>query len=900
MTKDGRPGRRWDCSTRNNVNFTTPNGRAVETGHCCPACYLDNRQLVLASCRVADSTSKPQLLDRRKIIISHSKLFIVNVLLKCIRHHMMSGKKRKMTNRNYPCGDKSDFTLCIPCTSTGMFYGFIYYLMFTQILRKGDKILLRSSSKYMLRLKLEFVLVHYENRHHTWNVLLDVAVACYLVALSNINFINGIKETTSSITSTAVTNTATFGIEHAAQIVGNTAASTAVSAVVDVAISSAMLYMAKRQRDEGIISDKEFTTQIKKTVFKSTLKIAAGATGSIIGQAVIPVPVLGGLVGGFCGSLIGTGIAKGISYGLFDRNEKKQQQEAAKKEEDEEYGIKANLFHRKFRGHIPKITIYNDNTKQFEDKCFKQDVSKYLKHQFMKQDIGLNLHSSGGGGGGGGHGLVDLKEIKSPLPRKKTILKTKNESDENETNFLENNDFYKKWKVKIQSMPTMPKKKQPLLLTNTDQVPYADPEDAPEFISILHVNELAEESFVDASAVIITDKEEQEMLSNSINAGKHSSDAIIEIHPGKTLSLSNITLQNLKEAFTVNKKIKQEKQRDSTDETNKNTGKGLYKEPSIEEEAADNESSEKFTDSKRNFMGNFFQQIKHGTTSFKGLKSMDEVNDNNNKVDESEIKCQQEDDVEEKEDNSDVTYRADGSELDQKHEGLDDTSENDLDGINITEGAVNQQWQRLFKTFKEQRELETEGYKNLIDDTIEIEDDDERNGIEKKALEKIKKKELNDDVYKCSEKKESNVPCTVIYSEKDNVIDSESATENPDDDSVSDERTRKTSFFNYCHNVYDQLERRVSGNTPESITTTKEKQNSSPFSFTKPITTTAEKPSISHRLSNSLSRKEKQSEVRTSEQLDVTPSEVAPEPNKKKSVFDRVKNISKARFSLKS
>ena len=73
-----------------------------------------------------------------------------------------------------------------------------------------------------------------------------------------------------------------------------------------------------------MITDKEFNTQVKKTVFKSSIKIAAGATGSIIGQAVIPVPVLGGLVGGFCGSLIGTGIAKGLNYGLFDRNEKKE------------------------------------------------------------------------------------------------------------------------------------------------------------------------------------------------------------------------------------------------------------------------------------------------------------------------------------------------------------------------------------------------------------------------------------------------------------------------------------------------------------------------------------------------------------------------------------------------
>lgn len=226
-----------------------------------------------------------------------------------------------------------------------------------------------SAYNYELHLKLVQVSCNVEPRQRTRDVLIELAAACYVATLTNIDIIEGLKDTTSTITTAAVANTATFGIEHAARIVGNTAASTAVSAIVDVAVSSALLYVAKRKRDEGVITNKEFTTQVKKTMFRSGIKIAAGATGSIIGQAVIPVPVLGGLVGGFCGSLIGTGIAKGLNYGIFDRIEKREKLKL-QQEQEGDMQQKACLYTPRFHGHVASITIYNDTTKQFEEKRF--------------------------------------------------------------------------------------------------------------------------------------------------------------------------------------------------------------------------------------------------------------------------------------------------------------------------------------------------------------------------------------------------------------------------------------------------------------------------------------------------------------------------------------------------
>ena len=182
---------------------------------------------------------------------------------------------------------------------------------------KGDKILLRSARVWEYQIKFGAVLKNNKKRQETLDLLMDVAIACYIAAITNINVYAGLKNTATSITETAATNTATLGIETAAQVVGNAVAGAAISAIVDVAVSSATIYVAKRQKDEGRISEEEFSIKIKKTVCESSCKFVGGTTGSILGQALIPVPVVGAFVGGFCGSLIGAGIGKGINYGCL-------------------------------------------------------------------------------------------------------------------------------------------------------------------------------------------------------------------------------------------------------------------------------------------------------------------------------------------------------------------------------------------------------------------------------------------------------------------------------------------------------------------------------------------------------------------------------------------------------
>lgn len=130
-----------------------------------------------------------------------------------------------------------------------------------------------------------------------------------------------IKETAITVTETATESSATLGIESAAQALGQAAVGVGITVMIDLALTSHSLYKAKKAKDSGLIDTEQFETKVKKKVCESGFQFIGGTTGSVVGQMIIPIPVVGAFVGGLCGSLIGTGIGKGVNYGLFDRRQ---------------------------------------------------------------------------------------------------------------------------------------------------------------------------------------------------------------------------------------------------------------------------------------------------------------------------------------------------------------------------------------------------------------------------------------------------------------------------------------------------------------------------------------------------------------------------------------------------
>ena len=864
-----------------NEELESPN----ESNHPCRACFYDK---VISSFSCRDPFIKGRMFN---IIIRRPKFYLIQILVACLRQH--SFLKQTMCTILH-----TRLTCRIPCFHVVSFLKLLHSFLLGRIYVDGDKIFLRSSRKYTIALKFMQVLENYESRQKTRDVLLDVAVACYLVALKHINVIEGLKETTTSITSTAFANTATFGIEQAAQIVGNTAASAAVSAIVDVAISSAMLYMAKRQRDEGVISDKEFTTKIKKTVFKSSIKIVAGATGSIIGQAVIPVPVLGGLVGGFCGSLIGSGLAKGINYGLFERNEKKV--EIPK--QNDEYGVKVKLHNRKLRGHVSKITIYNDNTKQFEEKSFEKELKKYFKHEVMKQDLSIMCSLE--------------KDANSPLNRRKltTVAKAKGKDDIDDLNVTENIDFLTRWKVMKQSMTATPKKKS-LTAINI----YQENEILLENVGNpkLQDIELAEERYVDESAVLIANKKESATVMSEEDNPKENSNSQVSDSHHKSISLTNIRLHNLREVFS-GVKYKQEELKPSDEKIN-HTKKDICEEnvstDSITDECTgDDKTSEvgNYIKIKRNFIENLIQQIKH-SNSFKMNKSaadctkkaIDEETITNDGFpetvgnDESNLQVHPHTNIK-----LELTSGCEDKNLSESEGELyqeDDMESNEVevkesDGVNkeefkSAENMASNNWKLLIELFKKEKELQTAAFVKLKSEPMFLPQMNIRNKIAEKVVENVAEKTREPGIHIDSSKSESLTigtseivmsPHNELNNLEDNVlnycreaqdsyrqdeplifqgddktgIDKNDIFRDNNESITVPSRTngRKTSFFNYCHNVYGQLEKKMSGNLV----------NSNPSANNKKIN------------ENNIDQSE-MSEVET----------------KKKSYFERMKNMSK-------
>ena len=121
-----------------------------------------------------------------------------------------------------------------------------------------------------------------------------------------------IIETATVVTSTAAESTATVGIETAAMALGQAAAGIAISVLVDIALTAGSVTRSKLQRDKGLITNSQFKFTVRRKLCDSGCQFIGGTTGTIVGQVLIPVPVVGAMVGGFFGSLIGVGVSKGI------------------------------------------------------------------------------------------------------------------------------------------------------------------------------------------------------------------------------------------------------------------------------------------------------------------------------------------------------------------------------------------------------------------------------------------------------------------------------------------------------------------------------------------------------------------------------------------------------------
>lgn len=115
------------------------------------------------------------------------------------------------------------------------------------------------------------------------------------------------------VTGTAAENTATIGIETTATTLGHAAAGVVLAVFVDVAVTASMLARAKVRKDRGKITERQYKREIRERLFQTGCQFVGGTTGTIVGQIVVPVPVVGAAIGGFMGSLVGLGVSWGIA-----------------------------------------------------------------------------------------------------------------------------------------------------------------------------------------------------------------------------------------------------------------------------------------------------------------------------------------------------------------------------------------------------------------------------------------------------------------------------------------------------------------------------------------------------------------------------------------------------------
>lgn len=81
----------------------------------------------------------------------------------------------------------------------------------------------------------------------------------------------------------------------------------AVNVLIETPLCGRSLYKLHRQRSFGMITEEEYKRSRDGAVITSVNAVIGGTAGAVIGQAVIPVPVLGAVAGGFVGNVVGQG-----------------------------------------------------------------------------------------------------------------------------------------------------------------------------------------------------------------------------------------------------------------------------------------------------------------------------------------------------------------------------------------------------------------------------------------------------------------------------------------------------------------------------------------------------------------------------------------------------------------
>lgn len=122
-----------------------------------------------------------------------------------------------------------------------------------------------------------------------------------------------VMEAVQVVTGTAAENTATIGIETTATSLGHAAAGVVLAVFVDIAVTASILARAKVRKDRGKITVRQYKREVRDRIFQTGCQFVAGTTGTIVGQMVVPVPVVGAAIGGFVGSLVGLGVSKGVT-----------------------------------------------------------------------------------------------------------------------------------------------------------------------------------------------------------------------------------------------------------------------------------------------------------------------------------------------------------------------------------------------------------------------------------------------------------------------------------------------------------------------------------------------------------------------------------------------------------
>ena len=141
------------------------------------------------------------------------------------------------------------------------------------------------------------------------------------------NIRENVIETVQMVTGTAAENTATIGIETTATSLGHAAAGVVLAVFVDIAVTASMLARAKVRKDRGRITEQQYKREVRDRLFQTGCQFVAGTTGTLVGQIVVPVPVVGAAIGGFVGSLVGLGVSMGVSkiHRVVERAKKRKE-----------------------------------------------------------------------------------------------------------------------------------------------------------------------------------------------------------------------------------------------------------------------------------------------------------------------------------------------------------------------------------------------------------------------------------------------------------------------------------------------------------------------------------------------------------------------------------------------